>query len=115
MIKSEALEDPPGDTLDGLRAIISALQRSLEDSSAAGSVATGESRYADVQAGGEPHDGQIEKFTDDGVTEPAVLTACWAAGTDCDGVSVDDGGIPSVSCAEDRQPKFRRCGTWYQR
>ena len=60
-VDCEALEDPAGDPVGHFRSIVGARQRALEDLPAAGGVGAGEAGNEDVQAGGEPHDREVDE------------------------------------------------------
>ena len=98
-VDCEALEDPAGDPVGHFRSIVGARQRGLEDLPAAGGVGAGEAGNEDVQAGGEPHDREVDEAALDmisfcpwgGAVRACVGDVHWG-GVD-DGEGADVGGV----------------------
>ena len=87
--------------------LVGAWQRGLEDLPAACGVGAGEAGNQDVQAGGEPHDREVDEATLDMVSFCTWGGAVRAGVGDGHRVGVDDGEGADVSGVGDGQSDFR--------
>ena len=107
-VDGEALEDPAGHPVSQFCSIVGTQQRGLEDLPTAGRVGACEARNPDDQAGGEPHDRQVDELTSDVVALDPGHRAVRAGVHHVHRVGVDDGEGAYVGGVGDRQAKF--CG-----
>lgn len=105
-VDCEALEDPAGDPVGELGAVIGAAQGGLEDLPGAGGVGAGEPGYPDVQTGRGPDDGKAHQVADDMIALGAGLGAFRTGVADGHRGGVDDGDGAGIGGTGDGQADF---------
>ena len=107
-VDGQSLEDPAGHPVGELGPVIGAVEGGLEDFPRTLLIGAGESGDTNVQAGGKPHDRQVNQSADSVITQFPGLGAVGAVPLDSDRGGVDDGEGSGVGGSGDRQADFCR-------
>ena len=107
-VDGQSLEDPAGHPVGELGPVIGAVEGGLEDFPRTLLIGAGESGDTNVQAGGKPHDRQVNQSADSVITQFPGLGAVGAVPLDSNRGGVDDGEGSGVGGSGDRQADFYR-------